>query len=93
MKKLFILLTLLILTGLGFVVYYNFVPQDLSDVDGYEEKDRDEDPVQLRSIIERAAKLRKPVELTELEVNSWLAANLKTKQEGLFGDYVELKSL
>lgn len=93
MKKLFVLLCLLIISGLGYCVYYNFIPQDLSDIDGYHEDDRVQIPPSVSGAIENAAKTRQAVELTERQVNSWLAENLKTKQEGLFAEYVTLKGV
>lgn len=93
MKKVFILLCLLIITGLGYCVYYNFQPQDLSDIDGYRPDDREQIPLSLSQVIGSAAKTRQAVELTERQVNSWLAENLKAKQEGLLADYVTLKGI
>lgn len=93
MKKLFVLLCLLMISGLGYCVYYNFIPQDLSDIDGYHEDDRVQIPPSVSGAIENAAKTRQAVELTERQVNSWLAENLKTKQEGLFAEYVTLKGV
>ncbi len=74
-------------------MYYNFIPQDLSDIDGYHEDDRVQIPPSVSGAIENAAKTRQAVELTERQVNSWLAENLKTKQEGLFAEYVTLKGV
>jgi len=93
MKKLFFLLCLALLTGLGFCIYYNFIPQDLTDIDGYEEEDRLPLTMDLSGAIERAAKNRQAIELSERQVNTWLAKNLKAKQEGLFADYVDLKGV
>ncbi len=81
------------ISGLGYCVYYNFIPQDLSDIDGYHEDDRVQIPPSVSGAIENAAKTRQAVELTERQVNSWLAENLKTKQEGLFAEYVTLKGV
>ncbi len=93
MKKLFILLCLLLLTGLGYCVYHIFQPQDLTDIEGYDENDRHYRPIDLPSLIERAAKNKEEIEITERQINTWLSANLKMRQEGILAGYVDLKGV
>ena len=58
MKKLFILSSVLLVAGLGYGVYGSFQGQDLSDIDGYDETDREPRPSDVSIMIGMAAKLR-----------------------------------
>ncbi|MGJ8695295.1 MAG: hypothetical protein ACSHYF_03195 [Verrucomicrobiaceae bacterium] len=93
LKRLFLLVAFLLVAGLGLGVYLSFQPQDLTTLAGYAEDDRDERVTDVPGLIEIAAKNRQPVTISERQINSWLAANLKVKQEGTFADDAELKGV
>ncbi|MDB2430230.1 hypothetical protein OAF13_02740 [Akkermansiaceae bacterium] len=93
MKKLFILSSVLLVAGLGYGVYGSFQGQDLSDIDGYDETDREPRPSDVSIMIGMAAKLRQSVEISERQMNTWLANNIKARQEGQLADHVKLKGV
>ncbi|MDB4408821.1 hypothetical protein N9165_02000 [Akkermansiaceae bacterium] len=93
LKRLFLLVAFLLVVGMGFTVYLSFQPQDLDGISGYRSDDRLENPIDIPARIEAAAKSRQPITLSERQINSWLAANLKVKQEGKLADVVDMKGV
>lgn len=93
MKRFFILFTLVFVGALGFGIYLSFQSQDFSDVAGREEDDREQYPSSVPGMIEAAAKNRIAVDITERQLNTWLANTLKARQEGTLADHVEIKGV
>ncbi len=93
MKKLFILFALTFVTALSYAIYLSFQSQDLSDIAGRAEEDRHEDPSSVPAMIESAAKNRSSVDITERQMNTWLANTLSARQEGILADYVQIKGV
>lgn len=93
MKKLFILLALLFVGGLGYGVYLSYQPQDLTDLAGYQPAARQTGLVDIPALIEKAAKNRQPITITEKEMNTWLAQTIKVRQEGHLSEHVDLKGV
>jgi hypothetical protein len=93
MKKIFILSSILLVAGLGYGVYGSFQGQDLSDIAGYDESDRELRPYNVSNTIKMAAKSRQSIEITERHINTWLANNIKVRQEGQLADHVKLKGV
>lgn len=93
LKRLFLLVASLLVVGMGFAVYLSFQPQDLDGISGYRSDDRLENPIDIPARIEAAAKTRQPITLSERQINSWLAANLRVKQEGKLADVVDMKGV
>ncbi|MDE0859957.1 MAG: hypothetical protein OSA93_07340 [Akkermansiaceae bacterium] len=93
LKRLFILIAFLMVAGLGMGVYLSFQPQDLTTISGYSPDDRSERATDVPAMIRLAAKNRQPIVLSEKQVNSWLAENLKVRQEGNFAKETELKGV
>jgi len=93
MKKLFILFALAFVGALGFGIYLSFQTQDLSDLSGRHETDRELTPADVPSMIESAAKSRKGIVISERQINTWLANTLKARQEGSLADHVEIKGV
>ncbi|MCX8237671.1 MAG: hypothetical protein OSB05_02530 [Akkermansiaceae bacterium] len=93
MKRYFFLFTLAFVGGLGFGIYLSFQSQDLDDIAGREEADRQSNPSSVPGMIEFAAKSRNPITITERQINTWLANTLKARQEGTLADHVEMKGV
>jgi hypothetical protein len=93
LRRLFILIAFLMVAGLGMGVYLSFQPQDLTTISGYSPDDRSERVTDVPDMIRTAAKNRQPIVLSEKQVNSWLAENLKVRQEGVFAKETELKGV
>ncbi len=93
MKKLFLLFALTFVSALGFSIYLSFQSQDLSDIAGREENDRQENPTSVPGMIEFAAKNSNDIEITERQINTWLANTLKARQEGMLADHVQIKGV
>lgn len=93
MKKIFLVSTVLLVAGLGYGVYGSFQGQDLSDIAGYAETDREPYQNGVPSMIALAANTRQSVEISEKLMNTWLAENIKARQEGQLADYVKLKGV
>ncbi len=93
MKRFFILFALAFVGALGFGIYLSFQSQDLGDIAGREEDDRERNPSSVPSLVELAAKSRNPVTITERQINTWLANTLKARQEGTLADHVEMKGV
>jgi len=93
MKKIFILSSILLVAGLGYAVYGSFLGQDLSDINGYDEADREPRPSDVSILIQMAANTRQSVEISERQINTWLANNIKVRQEGQLADHVKLKGV
>jgi len=93
MKKIFLLFALLFVGLLGYGVFLSFEGQDLSDIEGRAENDRELNPSSVPIMIEMAAKNRQAITISEKELNSWIAKTLKVRQEGMLADHVELKGV
>ncbi|MGY8657656.1 MAG: hypothetical protein ACKVKH_03400 [Verrucomicrobiales bacterium] len=93
MKRYFFLFTLAFVGALGFGIYLSFQSQDLDDIAGREEADRQSNPSSVPGMIEFAAKSRNPITITERQINTWLANTLKARQEGTLADHVEMKGV
>ncbi|MFT6863278.1 MAG: hypothetical protein ACJAVK_001839 [Akkermansiaceae bacterium] len=93
MKRFFILFTLAFVGALGFGIYLSFQSQNLDEIDGRKKDDRQRNPSIVPKLIELAAKNRNGVTITERQINTWLADTLKTRQEGLLADHVEMKGV
>ncbi|MDA8976499.1 hypothetical protein N9F73_00835, partial [bacterium] len=94
MKRFFILFTLALVGALGYGIYLSFQSQDLSDIKGRMENDREENPSSVPGLIQLAAKDRNnSVTITERQLNTWLATRLKARQEGLLADHVKMKGV
>ena len=93
MKRFFILFTLAFVGALGFGIYQSFQSQNLDDIAGRKEEDRQRNPSSVPKLIELAAKTRNGVTITERQINTWLANTLKARQEGLLADHVEMKGV
>ncbi|MGC6565082.1 MAG: hypothetical protein ACON38_05660 [Akkermansiaceae bacterium] len=93
MKKTFLFFALLFVGLLGYGVFLSFEGQDLSDIEGRAENDRELNPSSVPIMIEMAAKNRQAITISEKELNSWIAKTLKVRQEGMLADHVELKGV
>ena len=94
MKRFFILFTLALVGALGYGIYLSFQSQDLSDIKGRMEDDREANPSSVPGLIQLAAKDRNnSVTITERQLNTWLATKLKARQEGLLADHVKMKGV
>jgi len=93
LKRIFLLIAFLIVIGLGVGVYLSFQPQDLTTLQGHAPEDRSERATDIPAMIALAAKNRQPITLSERQVNSWLAENLKVRQEGHFAKETELQGV
>lgn len=90
MRNLLILLAIVFVGAMGYGVYLGFQSQELSDIAGYAENDRS--AVQdIPKLLERVALGQREALISEREVNSWLAAKLTARQEGVLADYADLK--
>lgn len=94
LKNLF-LLALLVVVVMGGVSYFTFEPQDLSDIDGYEEQIQRpaREPRDLLAVLESARENGLSVKISEEELNAYLKYTLKFEQEGLFKNYMEAKGV
>lgn len=93
MKNLFILFAILFVGGLTYGTYRSFESPDLKDIAGRAEDDREPNPVDVPKLIELAAKNRKPITITERQMNTWLADTLKGRQEGFVAEYVKMEGV
>ncbi|MBB5350556.1 hypothetical protein HNR46_000784 [Haloferula luteola] len=85
--RLVALLTLVALAALGFGVYQVFQPQDLSDLEASPTA-RD-----LRLVLRNASEKAYKLELTQDEINRYLARTLKAEQVGWPGDQVKIRQV
>ena len=94
LKPLFFLVFLLI-GSLGTGIYFTFVPQDLSDIDGY----RDEPAAiptagrDLAAVLRASRSRLTPATITEEEINNYLSRTLRLDQGGLTKGYVTLRGV
>lgn len=93
MKRFFILFSTVFVGALGFGIFLSLQSQDLDDITGRHEDDREGNPVNVPALIEKAAKSRTEIVVTERQLNTWLADNLKAKQEGMLSDFVDIKGV
>lgn len=93
MKRFFILFTLAFVGALGFGIYLSFQSQNLEDIAGRSEDDRERNPSSVPKMIEAAAKSRNGITISERKINTWLANTLKARQEGFLADHVEMKGV
>lgn len=93
MKRLFLLFASALVIALGYAIYLSLQSQDLSDLAGRQKEDRSQNPVDIPALIEKAAKSRNDVIITERQLNTWLATTLKARQEGVVADYVDISGV
>jgi hypothetical protein len=92
-KRFFFILAFFFLAGMGLSIFLSFQPQNLSGLSGYKRADRSETIVDVPALIESAAKTRQAISISERQINSWLAENIKVRQEGKLADEVDLKGV
>jgi len=93
MKRFFILFAIAFVGALGFGIYLSLQSQNLDDITGRNESDRERNPVSVPALIETAAKSRTDTTITERQLNTWLSDTLKARQDGLLSDWVDIKGL
>lgn len=93
MRRFFLFFALAFVGGLGYGVFLSFEGQDLTDIEGRREDDREQNPSSVPFMVEMAAKNRQPITISEKELNTWLANTLKVRQEGQLADHVDLKGV
>lgn len=93
MGKLFGLLVLAVIGGLGAALYYISLPQDLSDIGGYipATGTAASPPRDIEAVLRKSIEGDYSVTLSETELNNWLARELKAKQGGELAKWVSLK--
>lgn len=93
MGKLLGLLVFGVLVGLGAAIYYVTLPQDLSDIGGYSLSTTkpSSTPRDINAVLTKAIEGDYSVQLSETELNNWLARELKLKQSGELAEWVSLK--
>lgn len=91
--KLFGLLIFAVLVGLGAALYYISLPQDLSDIGGYTPpKDAPASPPRdIEVVLRKSIEGDYSVQLSETELNNWIARELELKQGGELAKWVSLK--
>lgn len=93
MKRFFILFTLVFVGALGYGIFLSFQSQNLDDIAGRKEDDRQRNSSSVPRMIEQAAKNRDNITISERQLNTWLADTLAARQEGLLADHVEIKGV
>lgn len=88
--KLTVGLLLLATVGLGFAIYRVAQPQDLSDIQGYRPETRALLRRDIRKMIQSSLDTKRPVTLTEADLNDWLRGVVQAKQGGLLAERVAL---
>ncbi len=83
-------LLLLATVGLGFAIFYAAQPQDLKDIQGYQPETRALLRRDIRKMIQAALDSKRPVTLTEGDLNDWLRGVVQAKQGGLLAEKVAL---
>lgn len=90
LKRLFSTLALLLAVTFGVVIYLAFQPQDLSDIEGYAKGDREGDP-KAHEFLREAAMNHRSIVISEKELNSWLAEELRCRQEGRAAEKLDVR--
>ncbi len=93
LSKLFLLLLVVPVLLVGTLIYYAALPQDLSDIGGYNPNTQPLKKRDLKAVLENASKRDSTVILSETEVNQWLKENLVTKQGGELGKKISLDAV
>lgn len=88
--KLFFLILLAGVCGLGAAMFFIAQPQDLSDIGGYGPAAKKTSARDLKTVLQGALNRGYPVALTETELNQWLGQTLSAKQGGLLAGQVSL---
>jgi hypothetical protein len=93
MGKLLGLLVVAVIVGLGAAIYHITLPQDLSDIGGYSPSPTTpaSPPRDMRAVLSKAIEGDYSVQLSETELNHWLARELEMKQGGELAEWVTLK--
>lgn len=73
------LATIAILGLMGLGIYYSWAPQDISEIDGYNQPENAPD---IPALIKKSVQQERSLTLTEADVNRYLAANLTAVQHG-----------
>lgn len=87
------LLVFAVIVGLGAAIYFITLPQDLSDIGGNSPSltAPASPPRDMKAVLTKAIEGDYSVQLSETELNHWLARELKLKQGGELADWVTLK--
>lgn len=95
MSKLFVLLILVVISGLGAALYYISLPQDLTDIGGYTPvaKTPASPPRDIDTVLRKSIEGDYSVILSETELNNWLGREMKLKQGGELAKWVSLKRI
>jgi hypothetical protein len=93
LSKLFFILLIVPVLLVGTLIYNAALPQDLSDIGGYNPNTQSSKPRDIKSVLENSLKRDMTVILSEAEVNLWLKENLVAKQGGEFGKHVSLDAI
>jgi hypothetical protein len=93
MGKLLGLLVFAVLVGLGAAIYHITLPQDLSDIGGHSPSltKPASPPRDMKAVLTKAIEGDYSVQLSETELNHWLARELELKQGGELAEWVTLK--
>lgn len=91
--KLLGLLVLLVIVGLGAALFFIAQPQDLSDIGGYAPSAASaaSPPRDMEAVLRKSIEGDYSVILSEIEINQWLAREVKLKQDGELAQWVSLK--
>ena len=91
--KLVGLLVFAMLVGVGAALYYIAMPQDLSDIGGSSPSltKPASPPRDMRAVLTKSIEGDYSVQISETELNQWLARELKLKQGGELAQWVTLK--
>lgn len=93
LSKLMGLLVLAVIVGLGAAIYHITLPQDLSDIGGYSPSPTTpaSPPRDMQAVLTKSIEGNYSVQLSETELNHWLARELELKQGGELAEWVSLK--
>ncbi|MGA0845206.1 MAG: hypothetical protein ACO3RV_01580 [Luteolibacter sp.] len=85
----------LFLASLATAIVFTAIPQDLSEVDGRlsESARENSKPRDLDAVIRASLRMGHPIKLSESEINRWLAATLRPKQNGLLAKRISLDAV
>jgi hypothetical protein len=91
--KLLGLLVFAVLVGLGAAIYHIALPQDLTDIGGHSPSPTTpaSPPRDMKAVLTKAIEGDYSVQLSETELNHWLARELELKQGGELAEWVTLK--
>jgi hypothetical protein len=84
-----------VIVGLGAALYHISLPQDLSDIGGYSPSPATpaSPPRDMRAVLSKAIEGDYSVQLSETELNHWLAREVELKQGGELAEWVTLKRI